>query len=72
MKVSTFFKILNRKIEKYDRLATNPFTNPQAITLVWVEDVQTDKEAQDVFNSNYLKNCRYFEAESIQNEKDTN
>lgn len=38
MKVSTFFKILNKKIEKYDRLATNPFTNPQPIVLVWVED----------------------------------
>lgn len=38
MKVSTFFKILNRKIAKYDKIATNPFTNPQPIVLVWVED----------------------------------
>lgn len=38
MKISTFFKILNRKIEKYDKMATNPFTAPQPIVLIWVED----------------------------------
>ena len=38
MKVSTFFKILNKKIEKYDKMATNPFTIPQPIVLIWVED----------------------------------
>ena len=38
MKISTFFKILNRKIEKYDKKATNPFTVPQPIVLIWVED----------------------------------
>lgn len=40
MQVSSFFKILNRKIEKYDRLTQNPFTIPQSITIVWVEDVE--------------------------------
>ena len=44
MKVSTFFKILNKKIEKYDKMATNPFTMPQPIVLVWVEE---DLENQD-------------------------
>ena len=38
MKVTTFFKILNRKIEQYDKMATNPFTQPQQIIIVWVED----------------------------------
>ena len=38
MKVSTFFKILNKKIEKYDKMATNPFTQPQPIVIIWVED----------------------------------
>ena len=38
MKVSTFFKILNKKIEKYDKLATNPFTQPQPIVLIWIEN----------------------------------
>lgn len=50
MKVSTFFKILNRKIEKYDRLATNPFTNPQPIVLVWVDEVKPeDFQEKDKF-----------------------
>lgn len=51
MKVSTFFKILNRKIEKYDRLATNPFTTPQPITLIWVEDSSKPDEARDEHSS---------------------
>jgi hypothetical protein len=38
MKVSSFFKILNKKIEKYNKMATNPFTIPQPIVLIWVED----------------------------------
>ena len=38
MKVSNFFKILNKKIEKYDKKATNPFVFPQPIVLIWVEE----------------------------------
>ena len=38
MKVSSFFKILNRKINKYDKLASNPFLNPRNVIIVWVED----------------------------------
>ena len=45
MKISSFFKILNKKIEKYDKMATNPFTIPQPIVLVWVEE---DNEKVDV------------------------
>lgn len=41
MKIPTFFRFLNKKIEKYDRLATNPFTTPQSIVLIWVEDSKT-------------------------------
>ncbi len=40
-----FFKILNRKINKYDKLTSNPFTIPQPITLIWVED--NEKENKD-------------------------
>ena len=36
-KISTFFKILNRKIERYDKTTSNPFEIPQAVTLIWVE-----------------------------------
>ena len=49
MKISSFFKILNKKIEKYDKMATNPFTIPQAIVLVWVEE---DNEKVDVKDLN--------------------
>ena len=47
MKVSTFFKILNKKIEKYDKLATNPFTTPQPIVIVWVENECEYKKPTD-------------------------
>ena len=38
MKISTFFKILNKKIEQYDKVTSNPFEMPQPIILIWVED----------------------------------
>ena len=45
MKISSFFKILNKKIEKYNKMATNPFTIPHPIILVWVEEEnKTDKD----------------------------
>ena len=44
MKAAAFFKILNKKIEKYDRLYSNPFTRPQPITIIWVQE--TDEETQ--------------------------
>ena len=42
MKVSTFFKVLNNKINKYDNVAVNPFTIPQPIVLIWVEEFCED------------------------------
>ncbi len=45
MKASTFFKILNKKIEKYDKMATNPFTVPQPIVLIWVEEEKNDNNS---------------------------
>lgn len=44
MNISTFFKILNRKIERYDKIATNPFTDPQPIILVWVEETESEEK----------------------------
>ncbi len=44
MKVKSFFKLVNRKINKYDRAASNPFeAAPIKITLVWVEE-ETDNK----------------------------
>ena len=39
MKISKFFKILNYKINKYEKIVSNPFLQTRIpITLVWVED----------------------------------
>ena len=43
MEINKFFKILNKKIEKYDKAAANPFKQTHIpITLVWVEDFKND------------------------------
>ena len=51
MKITSFFKILNRKIEKYDKLASNFFEKPQPIVVVWVEDFTENAVDKDEFNS---------------------
>lgn len=39
MKIKSFFKLVNRKINKYDKAASNPFEAiPLTITLVWIEE----------------------------------
>lgn len=38
MKINSFFKILNRKINMYDKMATNPFTERERMIIVWVEE----------------------------------
>ncbi len=41
MKFVNFFKILNKKIEKYDKATSNPFKRANMpITLIWIEDVK--------------------------------
>ncbi len=44
MKIPTFFRFLNKKIEKYDRLATNPFITPKPVTLIWVSEEDNPKD----------------------------
>ena len=46
MKDSSFFKILNKKIEKYNKMAVNPFTVPQPIVLIWIEDEIKEKKEE--------------------------
>lgn len=48
MKIPTFFRFLKRKIKEYDKLATNPFTNPQSITIIWVENEETSTNAHSL------------------------
>ena len=43
MNIPAFFKILNKKIEKYDKIASNPFLKPQSIVLIWVENIEPQK-----------------------------
>ena len=41
MKFVSFLKLVNRKVNKYDKFASNPFKAnyiPIPITIVWVED----------------------------------
>ena len=48
MNIPTFFRFLNKKIEKYNKMATNPFTMPQPIVLIWVEETNiTENTSQD-------------------------
>ncbi len=49
MKIPTFFRFLNNKIEKYNKLASNPFTTPQQITIIWVEDSEEDKDEKPCY-----------------------
>ena len=47
MNISTFFKILNRKIERYDIMAPkNPFEIPQPVIFIWIEDCIDNNPSQ--------------------------
>ena len=50
MKLSGFFKLVKRKINKYDRYAENPFINPNPtpITIVWVENGEHNNRKPDL------------------------
>lgn len=53
MNIKSFFKLVNRKINKYDKAATNPFEAiPLSITLVWVEEDNEDKEEYKRYDLN--------------------
>ena len=48
MQINKFFRILNKIIEKYDKMASNPFYNVKIpITLIWIED-QNDSSDKNV------------------------
>ena len=51
MKFVKFLKLLNKKVEKYDRLAhTNPFTMPMKnYTIVWIEDSDKSFPLRDIY-----------------------
>jgi hypothetical protein len=47
MKINSFFKILNRKINKYDKIATNPFCRDKKMIIIWVEESNEPKSKAD-------------------------
>lgn len=51
MKIKSFFKLVNRKINKYDKAASNPFEPaPLTITLVWIEEDKSERNCSDYTN----------------------
>ena len=52
MKLSPFFKLLNRKINKYDKAATNPFAQPYNVIMIWVEDIKNPQPEKDCSEEN--------------------
>lgn len=45
MKIPAFFKLLNQKIKKYEKAASNPFSTVHTpVTLIWIEDEKPKKE----------------------------
>ena len=53
MKINNFFKILNKKIEWYNKKAINPFTYPHPFAIIWIE------ESEDYTSSKYKNNKFY-------------
>ena len=41
MNIPSFFKFLNKKIEKYNKIATNPFSSNSSFVVIWVEDTSS-------------------------------
>lgn len=40
MKIQAFFKVLNKKIDKYNKTVNNPFCKVNIpVTLIWIEDM---------------------------------
>lgn len=57
MKFVKFLNLLNKKIDKYNSVVSNPFDMARNITIVWVEDVQPInlKKKNDLSQFNYDK-----------------
>lgn len=47
MNIPTFFRFLNKKIEQYDKMATNPFIEPCPFIIIWVEEKEEFNEEND-------------------------
>ena len=48
MKVKSFFNLLNRKINKYNKATSNPFEAPPLpIVIVWVEEPENKYSEQN-------------------------
>lgn len=46
MQIKSFFKILNKKINAYDKMASNPFDAEKRLVIVWVEESKNNRNAE--------------------------
>ena len=51
MKLVNFFRLLKRKVNKYDYCLPNPFSQPHPVTVIWVEN-QTEEKVR---NNNFYR-----------------
>ena len=47
MNIPAFFRFLNMKIEKYDRVATNPFVEAKSFIIIWIEEAAVESEKDE-------------------------
>ena len=47
MNIPTFFRYLNIKIEKYHKMATNPFLENHPLIIIWVEENNTEYKKEE-------------------------
>ena len=47
MNIPAFFRFLNRKIEKYDKTAVNPFLDSGSFIIIWVEDSGSEPDKDE-------------------------
>jgi len=67
MKINSFFKILNRKINKYDKIATNPFCSDKKVVIVWIEEADKSEYTSDTNgNDNWKPKLFLFMCYNIQ------
>ncbi len=47
MNINSFFKVLNKKINNYDKIAINPFIDKNKMVIVWIEECNYDNLSND-------------------------
>ena len=50
MRINSFFKILSRKVNKYDKITSNPFCKDRKMIIIWIEESDKIKSGFDTDN----------------------